>query len=286
MSQKTIGVLLRAAQQLLQNVSDAPQQEARYLLSLVLGQSTAWLLAHDDEMLSDAQFVQWEDYIQQRITGKPLAYIAGKQAFYHWDFGVSEAVLIPRQETEELVERAYQWAQIQAGPLTIVDVGTGSGAIAISLALLLPEARVLATDISADALVKARKNAVRLSAKNVQFFEGNLLSALPAKTRIDLLVANLPYIAHEDLAALAVTKWEPALALDGGQDGLVLIRQLLEQAPPFLCPNSQIMLEIGADQGDFFRELSSKFAAVEVHQDLAGRDRMVMIQPMETHPCL
>lgn len=286
MSSLCIADALYQGRQELALVSDAPQLEARHLLAYVLGQSTAWLLARPKTLLSSEDAQRWQQVLAKRKTGKPLAYIIGQQAFYHWDFTVNPDVLIPRPETEELVGLVYEWARQTKSDLTLVDVGTGSGVIAIALALLLPEAQILATDISPAALQTAMGNAEKLGASNLRFFEGNLLQALPAGTKVDAIVANLPYIQHDELANLAVSHWEPSLALDGGTDGLSLIRSLLQQAPTYLNSEAYLFLEIGADQGDFFRQLPIDAAHLAVLHDLSGRDRMVRMKLLETHSCL
>lgn len=274
----TVGEALALARQHLMSISETSILEARILLSHVVGQSPTWLFAHPEASLTPEQEAAYQHLIQQRQQGHPVAYLIGRREFYQWEFAVNDHVLIPRPETELLVEKAVAWLNARTTPdsnLCVVDVGTGSGIIAISIALLCPTATVYATDISPDALVIAQSNAHRLGA-SVQFAQGDLL--IPAQA--DLIVANLPYIARDELSALAVAQFEPHLALDGGPDGLDLIRRLLHQIPQYWRPKGCILLEIGANQGAAARELASNLlggVTISLYQDLAGLDRIVEI---------
>jgi len=284
----TIGQALADARTQLSEVSESPQLEARLFLSEILQQSTAWLFSHPEVELSPDQSQQFIAMISQRATGYPVAYILGKRGFYHWDFRVSPDVLIPRPETELLVEKAAAWAKNHASEdqgLKIVDVGTGSGIIAIALAQLLPQSDVIAIDISPKALAVAQNNAAQLQTPNIHFLNGNLLEPLSPNTPIDLITANLPYIPTDELKTLSVSRWEPQLALDGGADGLLLIQQLLQQSLHYLKVGGSIVLEIGADQGFAVTQLAYKIfpnAELNVYQDLAGFDRVVIIDNRET----
>lgn len=278
----TIGAALVEARERLADVSETASYEARLLLSTIIGQPAAWLYAHSELALTPDQADHYFYLIEKRHNGHPLAYLLGTQGFYRWEFAVNEHVLIPRPETELLVEKAHEWLTTHkhASPV-IVDVGTGSGIIAISLALLCPEASVFAIDLSPEALRVAQENAEKLGANNVQFLQGDLLTALPVGVKADLIAANLPYIATDELKTLEVARWEPHLALDGGSDGLSLIQKLLEQAPDYLKSGGRIILEIGADQAEAVQALSTKTlpdATMKVQQDLAGRDRLAIMQ--------
>lgn len=285
---RSIGDALQQAAIRLQAISDIPQREARWLLGDVLGQSDAWLRAHTNDVLTDEAWQQFDSWLLSRATGYPLPYILGKWRFYQWDFVVTEDVLIPRPETEQLVEMAYRWAQQQSNPLLqIVDVGTGSGAIAVSLAKLLPKAEIVGIDVSHQALQIARHNAQRLDAENCNFVQSNLLRALAPSQTIDLVVANLPYINTDDLSTLDVARHEPHLALDGGPDGLDVIRQLLDQLPYYLAQKGVCMLEIGAAQGTAFRHWAQDTPfKMCVKQDFAGRDRFVIVKLEQDTSCL
>lgn len=274
----SIAAALHTTRQQLAAYSDTPQVDARRLLGHVLGRSASWLLAHSNDWLETTANDQLQALVQAYQQGRPLPYILGSWQFCEWEFVVNEAVLIPRPETEELVMQAGAWLREQPNPApTIVDVGTGSGAIALSLALMFPAATVYALDISPAALAVAYQNAERLQAANVRFLESDLLTNLPDGLDIDLIVANLPYIDTPTLQNLAVARWEPQLALDGGADGLDDIRRLLAQLPDRASTQTQVLLEIGADQGAFFRMQHGAYSSLTVYKDLSGRDRIVSL---------
>ena len=269
----TIRDALRAARQLIDPL------DAHVLLGDVLGVDRAYLIANPEAILTPEQTVRFAQAMKRCAAGEPVAYILGRRAFYDRDFLVTPAVLIPRPETELLLERALEWAGDRA--LTAVDVGTGSGALAVTLAAKRPNIAVHAVDISPAALSVARQNAQRYATK-VTFYEGDLLKPLIARARkVDLIMANLPYIASDELHDLPVSRYEPRLALDGGADGLVLIRRLLAQIPQAANPGALVLLEIGAGQGMaalyLVREaLSPKSAKLIL--DYAGLDRIIEAQ--------
>lgn len=270
---------LQAARQQIQPVSESASLDAQVLLSHVLGVDRAYFLAHPEQLLSPEQATQFSALVERCAAGEPLAYILGRRAFYDRDFAVSPAVLIPRPETELLLEIALDFARSK-NDVRVVDVGTGSGALAVTFAANRPQAIVYATDISPDALEIARRNAQTYDAQ-VQFFQGDLLTPLIENDlRADLIMANLPYIAHDELPTLAVSRYEPLLALDGGPDGLDLVRRLLEQAPAVWNPGGLMLLEIGADQGQAARQLAQKAfpeSSVAIMKDFAGLDRIVCL---------
>jgi release factor glutamine methyltransferase len=273
----TIDQALQAARKRIEPVSSSSSLDAQVLLAEILGANRAYLLAHGDEALTSKQHDRYCTFVERCAAGEPVAYILGRRAFYDRDIIVSPAVLIPRPETELLLEAVL--AAVEKQPQVIaVDVGTGSGALAVTLAAHCPQATVYATDSSPPALDIARKNAARHNV-NVIFMQGDLLQPLIQRNiRIDILMANLPYIASDALPALAVSRYEPLAALDGGPDGLVVIRRLLEQAPTVCQPGTQVLLEIGADQGDAVRKLvvgSLSPRRVDVRKDYAGHDRIV-----------
>jgi release factor glutamine methyltransferase len=193
---------------------------------------------------------------------------------------ITPDVLVPRPDTEELVDAVLEWAKDKDEGLRIVDVGTGSGIIAVSLAHKLPSAHITAIDVSEPAVEIARANALRHGVANrMDFLASNLLDAVEGP--FDVITANLPYIEQPTLADNPVAKWEPIVALDGGSDGLVLIRQMLAQAPSRLAPGGAVFLEIGYDQGESGAALcQSAFpnAEVEVRSDLAELDRVIIIR--------
>jgi len=263
--------------------SPTPALDARLLLESVLTRDHAWLAAHADETLSAAQFAAYNALLARAAGAEPVPYLIGHAPFFGLEFAVSPAVLIPRPETEELVEMALAWGRGR-GPSRVVDVGTGSGCIAVSLARHWPAAEVVAVDISATALAVARGNADRLAPDRLIFVHGDLLSALAPG--LDLVAANLPYVAREEWTSLpdGVKSYEPALALDGGADGLDSIRALLPQAANCLRPGGLVLLEIGWRQGAAVAALAQASfpgARIEVRPDFAGHDRIVFIQTVE-----
>jgi release factor glutamine methyltransferase len=260
--------------------SPSPALDARLLLAHVLGRDHAYLVAHDDEALTAAQAAAYDQLLARAAAGEPIPYLLGHAPFFGQEFAVSPAVLIPRPETEQLVEAAIAWGRGR-GPLRAVDVGTGSGCIAVTLARHWPAAEIGAVDVSAAALAVARANAERLAPGRVALVHGDLLAAFGSG--LDLIAANLPYISRQEWTMLAdgVKSYEPALALDGGTDGLDAIRALLPQAAERLRPGSLVLLEIGWRQGAAVAALARAVfpaARVEVRPDFAGHDRLVAVQ--------
>jgi len=262
-----------------------PRLEAELLLQHALGFSRAQLYQHlRDEMPPDKR-AAYHDLVWRRLCGEPTPYIIGRADFYDIELAVTPVAAIPRPETELLVEEALALAgkRLQGTPsLTIVDVGTGCGAIALALATHLPAAQIIATDISPAALALAQGNAERLGlASAVRFLCGDLLA--PLEQPVGIVVANLPYVRSAEWQGLPVEIrcHEPREALDGGPDGLRVIERLLRQAPAYLCPGAALLLEIGYDQGPAVVALASEVfpeAAVEVKKDLASLDRLAVIQ--------
>ncbi|HEX3049079.1 MAG TPA: peptide chain release factor N(5)-glutamine methyltransferase [Aggregatilineaceae bacterium] len=260
---------------------DADLLDATLLLMHIMGVSRAALATHPEMPLTAEQAAEFRRRLDDLARGVPLAYVTGTRAFFDRDFRVTPAVLVPRPETEHLIEAAMEWARGRQR-LRVVDVGTGSGAIAVTLAAKLPDARVWAVDMSADALKVARGNADRYGlGERITFWQGDLLEPLiKVEQQIDLIAANLPYIAADELQTLTVALYEPRLALDGGADGLDVIRRLIEQAPRVLAADGLMVLEIGAGQGERVRELAAAVfpaARVRVIHDYAGHDRVVTV---------
>ena len=272
---------LLQASQLLSGCSDQPALEAQVLLAHVLVQPRAWVIAHPEFLLSNEQDEQLHTLLAQRLQGVPLPYLLGHWEFYGLDFLLDPHVLIPRPETEFLVQEALQWIHGRSQILHVVDVGTGSGCIAVSLAKNAPALTVTGIDISRPALDVARQNVVRHRVQEqVHLLQGDLLQ--PCRGRIDLVCANLPYIPSQTLAGLEVARREPRLALDGGWDGLRLIEKLLAQTAMRMAPGGLLLLEIESGQGESAAELaSSRFpkAAIEVLPDLSGKPRLLKIYP-------
>ena len=264
--------------------------EAEYLLRHVLDLSRARLYAGWHDLLPDGA---WEDYVRligRRSKGEPAAYLTGHKEFYGLRFLVDPKVLIPRPESELLVELALEYVGNQGpGPCTIADIGTGSGALAIALAVNLPQARVYATDVSADALEVASANCRRHGVEDrVTLLRGDLLEPLPCA--VDVLVSNPPYVKASDWQALPthIRDYEPAVALKSGPDGLAVIRRLLLQAKGALRPGGALMMEIGYGQGAEVMHLARVLfpdAEVGLMPDLAGIDRVLAVYtPVESTP--
>jgi len=272
--------------ELLANASPTADLDAQVVLSRVLNKPRSWLAAHPETLLSPAQREAVMRTVSRLQAGEPLPYILGKWEFFGLELDVTPDVLIPRPETELLVERAIKWLQASPERRTMADVGTGSGCIAISLALRMPDAKLMATDISLPALKIARKNAhkYRVSTQ-IGFIQCDLLPPHPehlsTDLHFDLICANLPYIPTETLRNLPIFGREPAQALDGGPDGLDIVRRLLDIAPEWLAPRGMLLLEIEASQGLAALSLAyDRFndAMISLHKDLAGRDRLLQIE--------
>jgi release factor glutamine methyltransferase len=264
------------------------RREAGSLLAYALGRDRTFILSHVDDPISDEQLQQFYEVLAARARRKPLQYITGHQEFYGLDFEVNEDVLIPRPETELLIELVLKaTAESNAAPL-ICDVGTGSGCIAITLLHQLPEARVVAIDISAAALAVAERNAARHAVTDrVEFIVSDCFGEMdPAGTFFDLIVSNPPYVAEGAFAGLQreVRDFEPRTSLMAGPDGLAVIRRLLQEAPVFLKPGGQFLFEIGFDQGAALEGLLQQPVArdawklLEIHPDLQGIPRIVALQ--------
>ena len=274
----SIAAALRRATRRLRGSSDSAALDAQLLLAQVTGRPRAWLLAHGEVTLSRAQSTRYDRLVARRAAGEPLACIRRRQAFFDRDFHVSPAVLIPRPETESLLELALAHT-LRRPSGVMADIGTGSGALAVTFAALRPGWRVLATDLSAAALNVARINAARHRVQPT-FLLGDLLAPLRARRQhVDLLLANLPYIASDELPRLAVSRHEPRIALDGGADGLVPLRRLLQQLPDVCAPGALALLEIGAGQGAAVLALAEALrpCAAQLLPDLAGHTRVLRL---------
>lgn len=258
--------------------------QAELLLAHALETTRALVLARLNETLAPEVARRFEANVARRAKHEPLAYIVGHQEFYGLDFIVDRRVLIPRHETETVVQLALERTRKMASPV-IVDIGTGSGALALTLAYHLPQARVFAVDQSRDALDVARLNAKRLNlGSRVEFVQSDLLESLACP--FDLLVANLPYIptTRFDQLPREVRAYEPRQALDGGADGLEVMRRLLAQLQSRAIRGAVALLEISEEQGKAAMEAAYQSmppAIVAVHRDLEGLDRVVEIQRMK-----
>ena len=271
-----IAAALREGAAALVPVTDTPRLEAEVLLAHVTGLTRTAILAHPERPLSPDERARYGDLLARRAAGIPLPYLTGRVEFFGLDFVVTPDVLIPRPETETLVELA-----LERGPRTVVDVGTGSGCVAVALATHLPRARIYATDLSRAALRVAAENARRHGvADRIHFLQADLAS--PLRGPVDMLVSNPPYVAEEEWALLpeSVREHEPHLALDGGPGGLRVVRRLLADAARLLRPGGILLVEIGAGQGPEAAALARAVfppARVRIHPDLAGRDRVLEV---------
>jgi release factor glutamine methyltransferase len=249
--------------------------DAAMLLAHVLGQPRSWLHAHGDDDVADAAAARYGELLARRMAGEPVAYLTGTRGFWRFDLRVTPDTLVPRPETERLVELALERLPADR-PLRIADLGTGSGAIALALAGERPRSRVVATDASAAALAVARGNAEALAIGNVEFREGDWLAPL-AGERFELIASNPPYIALGDPhLGEGDLRFEPARALSSGNDGLDAIRVIVSAAPAHLVAGGWLLLEHGWEQGDAVRGLMEQagFSGVSTERDLERRERV------------
>jgi release factor glutamine methyltransferase len=259
--------------------------DAEMVMGHVLGLTREQLMASADFLLSEVHLRSYRKLLRRRLEREPIAYITGRQEFWSLELRVLPDVLIPRPETERLVEISLALARElpKTSSLRVLDIGTGSGAIAISLAKELPSAVIWATDVSAAALEIARSNAAGNGvAARIRFLHGDLFEAIGEFTgRFTLIVSNPPYVRSAEIDALEpeVSGWEPRAALDGGADGLDFYRRIVQQARNYLAPDGAVAVEVGADMG---KEVSRLFTAADYYtgvvivQDYAGRDRVVV----------
>jgi release factor glutamine methyltransferase len=249
------------------------RRDTQVLLCRALKVSRGWLAAHAHDRADPTVAAQLRTLCDRRAQGEPVAYITGTREFYGLEFAVNPAVLIPRPETEILVDLALSVLPQHASH-RVLDLGTGSGAIAIALAHARPQIQVVATDISPKALAVAQDNAQRHVVNRVEFVQSDWYTALNGE-RFDLIVSNPPYVARSD-AHLESLRFEPSLALVGGQDGLASLRKIIADAPAHLTRGGHLLLEHGLDQAEACAGMlgGAGFAAIESHIDLAGIPRI------------
>ena len=275
LSSQTVSDALHTATVMLERLSSSPRLDAELLLEYVTGLSRASFRASPERELPAAAGWSFQQLIKRRMKGEPIAYIRGQQEFWSLLFEVSPAVLIPRPETELLVERALAHLSSDRAA-RVADLGTGSGAIALSIAHERPATIVTAVDCSPAALDVAARNAARLSIKNVKFTQGDWFAPL-AGQRFELIVANPPYIAENDPDLEPhVRKQEPVNALISGPSGLEALEHIITSAPAYLEPAGSLLLEHGWKQAPTVRNLlvRSGFTHVRSHADLAGHERV------------
>ena len=278
----TVGRAVNAATQRLEEAGvSTARLDAQVILAHVLGVGRSWLFAHYEYALDPEQADQYTELIARRVRHEPVAYLIGRKEFYGLELQVDHRVLIPRPETEMLVDAVLEAVGCaDRSPVVVADVGTGSAAIALAVAANAENTRIYALDVSADALAVARTNVAHLDHRwQVTLLGGNLLEPLPE--RADIIVANLPYVTSTDYPTLDldVRGYEPHIALVAGAEGLDAIRELLRQVPDHLNPGGTVILEIGYDQGQAALNLVTQILPqarhLDLHQDYQGHDRMV-----------
>jgi release factor glutamine methyltransferase len=261
-----------------------PRLSAELLLGSVIGLDRLGLILHSDRSLDEKEGLVFQEKVLRRAGHEPVAYLVGQKEFWSLTFEVNPQVLIPRPETELLVEQTLGILANQAGPITLIELGTGSGAISVALSKSLthpPTTRLIATDISRGALRTAKKNAgLHGLGKTIHFVQGDWLRPFSTQSRwIDLLVSNPPYVSDKDILQLPTTvqRFEPLKALSGGQDGLEAIRLIFKQAVKQLKLGGWIILEIGETQGSRVLKLAREyhFNPITVLRDHAGKDRVL-----------
>jgi len=268
---ETVGGLVRLGKALLTDISDTPQLDSYLLVGDVLARSRAWLIAHAEETVCAVDQTRIQTLLARRHAGEPVAYIRGIQPFWQRDFCVTIDTLIPRPETELLMEITFE--RFNQEPRKVVDLGTGTGALAVSLAAERAQWQILGTDISAGALAVAKKNAGTLL--NVSFLQSSWF--IDIEGQFDLIISNPPYIRNTD-PHLRALKFEPVRALTGGEDGLDCIREIIDNCHEHLVPGGHILFEHGYDQQEPVIELlvNAGLTEVEGFTDLQGQPRAVI----------
>jgi release factor glutamine methyltransferase len=272
----TVLEVLRSSTEYLKNHNiDNPRLNAEHLLAHVLGRTRMELYLEFEHTLKEAELAPLREVVRRRGQGEPLQHLLGTVEFCGLTFVCDQRAIVPRPETEELVELLE--SRIENRESRIVDIGTGSGVIALTLAAKFPETKVYALDISEDALALARSNAEQLGlSERVHFSKSNLFENI--SERFDLIVANLPYISMQDRQSLSSeVLHDPAISLFGGTRGDELIRDLIEQAPPHLQPNGLLALEVGVGQSELLREflMEKNFHDIEAKKDYSGTPRFL-----------
>jgi len=261
------------------NVGDTPELDSLKLLSHILEKPSSWILAHTDQSVEVGLTYLLDKLASRLEAGEPLPYVLGRWDFYNLEFELTQDVLIPRPETELLVELALSWLRGHPQSRKIVDIGTGSGCIGISLAVNVQNIHVVAVDISPAALEIARLNAQKHAVVGrMVFLCSDLLSG---NSKFDIIVANLPYIPTRTLHDLTIYSHEPTLALDGGSDGMAINRRLLSQATDHLLPGGMLLIEIDSLQAPNLQSMAGELypnGQIQIHKDLAGHDRVMEIQ--------
>ncbi len=275
----TIQTLLADARKRLEETCDSPQLDAELLLAHVIGKDRSYFYTWPEHAPQRRLVLHYEDLLQRRLRGEPVAHILGEREFWSLRLMVTADTLIPRPETELLVELALELIEKHQPPASILDLGTGSGALALALALELPNTQITATDLSEAALEIARKNALRHGLMNIRFAQGNWYAALQQNERYDLIVSNPPYIPEQDPhLETAELRYEPHQALASGPEGLDAINHILNDLDRHLSPGGWLLIEHGYDQGPQVQTLFRRIGLLDVRcqQDLEGRDRITL----------
>ena len=260
---------------------DSPRLTGELLLSHSLGLRRLDLYLQHDRPLDKNELSEFKVLIKKRVENQPLAYIIGKKGFYESDFQVTNDVLIPRPDTETIVDQALKILNQNSKPSKILELGTGSGAIIISLAKEIPDNTYFANDISLAAIKIAKINAKKIVNRSITFCCDRWFSSLKADTQFDLIISNPPYIPSMNITELApeIRNYEPMLALDGGKDGFDCFRAILKKAYNYLVPGGVILLEMGLDQKEGLINIINKYSqyeSVKFIKDLAGHDRVAL----------
>ena len=275
----SISQALQKSVETLRDISETPNLDAEVLLSTILGKSRAWIISHPETLLTIDQNSGWRSDLNSLQAGVSLPYVIGHWEFYGLKFLVTPDTLIPRPETELIVDLALDWLKNQKGQQTVTDIGTGTGCIAIALAKNFPGISVIATDTSHPALKVAYQNIIQHGVEHqVHPLHCDLLPPSPVK--FDIICTNLPYIPTKKLEKLPIFGKEPTYALDGGTDGLDLITRLLERAPGKVNQGGLLLLEIDSSKGSKAQSIARRYfpsAEITVCPDLAGHDRVLEI---------
>lgn len=269
--------LQNAIRELTEHEVGSPRLNAETLLMFTLACDRSYLYAHPERELTEAEAERYQQVIAERARGKPSQYIIGHQEFWGLDFLVSSAVLIPRPETEHIIEAVLELFPDRDSALRIVDVGTGSGCLALTLAHEYPRAEVHAADISAEALEIARINSEHLDLQRVKFHHSDLLEGLDDEGRFDLIVCNPPYVSENEPEKVQrqVREFEPKIAVFGGPTGLEVYRRLIPQAVEHLRENGWLVMEIGFSIEAQVREVLEGWAEMRTYNDLQGIPRVL-----------
>ena len=275
-----LGDWLGKAHKLISTLPEEPTSSINAIIGFALNKPAYFGISNPEFVLSTAEETMLDSLLSRLLSGEPLPYITGKQEFFGFDFKVTSDVLIPRPETEMLVEYALGWLQKRGGRNLVADVGTGSGCIAVSIGNNLPTAKIIGTDFSNNALQISRVNIKRHELDGqINLVQTDLLAGL--QVQFDCICANLPYIPSDTLSELSVRKFEPISALDGGRDGLRHIKPLLYQSKTRVKPDGLILLEIEATQSHSVIDLAATVfpaASIRIHSDLSGLPRLIQVQ--------